>query len=173
MLQTIAWQVTIACVVVLILIFVYVGLNSREKSEGAADSVSRFRGWVFWILVVAFVPIIGYTLRGLPYAPAPDATGEPVIVKAVGYQWRWDIEPARIPANRPIAFQVTSNDVNHGFAVFDENLKIIAQTQAMPGYTNVLHMRFDRPGTYRILCLEYCGLAHHKMMAELTVTEAE
>ena len=171
MLQSIAWQVTVTCVLAVLLVFAYVALKSRDKSEGAAQLVARSRGWVFWVLVIAFVPIIGYTLRGLPYSAPRDLKAEPIIVRAVGHQWRWDIQPARIPANRPVAFEVTSDDVNHGFAVFDDDLKIIAQTQAMPGYTNVLHLRFDRPGTYRVLCLEYCGLAHHKMMAEFTVTE--
>ena len=27
----------------------------------------------------------------------------------------------------------------------------------------------DEPGTYRILCLEYCGVGHHRMVAQLEV----
>jgi cytochrome c oxidase subunit 2 len=39
----------------------------------------------------------------------------------------------------------------------------------MPGYTNRLQVRFDQPGKYEILCLEYCGVAHHVMAATITV----
>lgn len=173
MLQSIAWQVTMACVVALLLIFGFVALNAGNKSEGAADNVARMRGRVFWVLVAVFVPIIGYTLSGLPYFPPHDRSAEPLVVKAIGHQWRWDIDPVQIPAGRPIEFHVTSDDVNHGFAIYDPELKIVAQTQGMPGYTNVLHVNFDRAGAYRVLCLEYCGLGHHKMMTGITVTETK
>ena len=43
----------------------------------------------------------------------------------------------------------------------------------MPGFTNVIRYTFSEPGTYRILCLEYCGLGHHTMMSRLTVTAAQ
>jgi len=41
----------------------------------------------------------------------------------------------------------------------------------MPGYHNKLDLTLDEPGTYRILCFEYCGLSHHLMQAAFTVTE--
>ena len=66
-------------------------------------------------------------------------------------------------------FHVTSKDVNHGFALYDPDMRIVAQTQAMPGYTNVLRYTFNEPGVYRVLCLEYCGVAHHEMTAEIKV----
>ena len=173
MLQSIAWQVTLACVVVLLLLFGFVALNAGSKAEGAADKVTRARGWVFWALVVVFVPIIGYSLGGLPYFPPSGSSAQPLTVTAIGRQWRWDIDPVQVPAGQPIEFHVTSDDVNHGFAIYDSELKIVAQTQAMPGFTNVLHVNFDKAGAYRVLCLEYCGLAHHKMMTEITVTDSK
>lgn len=172
MLQSIAWQVTTVCVLGLLLIFGFVALNAGRKADGAAEKVAKMRGRVFWILLAVFVPVVGYTLSQLPYFPPADRSVEPMVVKAVGHQWRWTIDPVEIPAGRPIAFHVSTNDVNHGFALYDPDMRIVAQTQGMPGYTNVLHVNFARTGTYRVLCLEYCGLGHHKMMTEITVTEA-
>jgi cytochrome c oxidase subunit 2 len=60
--------------------------------------------------------------------------------------------------------------VNHGFALYDPDMRIVAQTQAMPGYTNVLRYTFREPGVYRVLCLEYCGVGHHEMTAEIKVS---
>lgn len=40
----------------------------------------------------------------------------------------------------------------------------------MPGYVNRLVHTFDRPGRYRLLCLEFCGVVHHDMVAEFEVT---
>jgi cytochrome c oxidase subunit 2 len=39
----------------------------------------------------------------------------------------------------------------------------------MPGITNRLVYTFPRPGKYRVLCLEYCGLVHHGMSVEFDV----
>jgi cytochrome c oxidase subunit 2 len=61
--------------------------------------------------------------------------------------------------------------VNHGFALYDPEFRVVAETQAMPGYTNVLRYTFREPGTYQVLCLEYCGVAHHAMMAQIKVTD--
>jgi cytochrome c oxidase subunit II len=91
------------------------------------------------------------------------------VVNAVGHQWYWQIEPERVKAGTPVEFRVSAEDVTHGFALYDADLKLVTQTQAMPGYTNVLTHVFEKPGKYRVLCLEYCGVSHHGMMAELIV----
>ena len=41
----------------------------------------------------------------------------------------------------------------------------------MPGYVNRLRVRFDRPGTYPVMCLEYCGMSHHVMRGVIEVQE--
>jgi cytochrome c oxidase subunit 2 len=56
--------------------------------------------------------------------------------------------------------------------MYDRSGRLLAQTQAMPGITNRLVYTFTQPGKYRILCLEYCGLAHHGMILELDVLGA-
>jgi cytochrome c oxidase subunit II len=38
---------------------------------------------------------------------------------------------------------------------------------------NRLVYTFARPGRYRVLCLEYCGLAHHGMNSEFEVTATQ
>jgi cytochrome c oxidase subunit II len=75
----------------------------------------------------------------------------------------------RVPIGQTVEFHVTSADINHGFALYDPEMHLVAQTQAMPGYTNKLNYTFSRAGTYKVLCLEYCGIAHHNMIAEIKV----
>ena len=71
-----------------------------------------------------------------------------------------------------IEFRVTSEDVNHGFALYDEQQRMVAQIQAMPGFVNKVRYQFTAPGVYKVLCLEYCGVAHHGMVADIQVTPA-
>ena len=59
--------------------------------------------------------------------------------------------------------------MNHGFAIYKDKNHMVAQAQAMPGYVNKLQVRFTEPGDYEVLCLEYCGLAHHGMRAVIKV----
>jgi cytochrome c oxidase subunit 2 len=93
--------------------------------------------------------------------------------------WSWTLTPvsAAVPANgnlvlpagKLVEFDVTSKDVNHNLAIYNSAGELVAQVQAMPDYTNRLFYRFDAPGHYYVLCLEYCGLAHHAMNTEFDV----
>jgi cytochrome c oxidase subunit 2 len=69
-------------------------------------------------------------------------------VRATGAQWAWTIEGPDIVVGKPVEFQVTSTDVNHGFGLYNSDLQMVAQTQAMPGYVNRLRYTFTTPGTY-------------------------
>jgi cytochrome c oxidase subunit 2 len=51
----------------------------------------------------------------------------------------------------------------------DASGRLLLQVQAMPGYVNQVQYTFDTPGTYHVICLEYCGVAHHAMAADFTV----
>jgi cytochrome c oxidase subunit 2 len=74
-----------------------------------------------------------------------------------------------VERGKEVEFQVTSDDVNHGFAIYRNKTKLITQTQAMPGFVNKLRVTFDEPGEYEVMCLEYCGLSHHAMNATIYV----
>jgi heme/copper-type cytochrome/quinol oxidase subunit 2 len=39
----------------------------------------------------------------------------------------------------------------------------------MPGYVNRLRLRLQERGRYTVLCLEMCGMDHHKMRAVMDV----
>jgi cytochrome c oxidase subunit 2 len=91
-------------------------------------------------------------------------------VKAI--QWGWELSDQKAKVGEVIEFRVTSEDVNHGFGLYNEQMQMLAQIQAMPGFTNKVRHRFTEPGKYKILCMEYCGLAHHGMVADFDVAAA-
>ncbi|MBS0570042.1 MAG: cytochrome oxidase, partial [Proteobacteria bacterium] len=78
-----------------------------------------------------------------------------------------------LTAGSPVEFRVTSADVNHGFAIYAPDGRIAIQTQAMPGFTNKILYTFTQPGTYKVMCLEYCGLGHAPMTAQFEVVAAQ
>jgi cytochrome c oxidase subunit 2 len=120
------------------------------------------------ILVVVGVVVVGLSLFDLPYASG--GAGGRTVVKVTGVQFVWSIVPDHVPAGTPIRFDVTSADVNHGFGIYDRHGHLLGSVQAMPGYHNELDLTFDTPGTYRIRCLEFCGLNHAVMETDFIVS---
>jgi len=170
--QTVAVFVSATLGVFLLIIFAGVArsVTRTASAEDVAKSAARWRKTVLWTLVLLFVPAIGYSLTKLPYSRGPASAD--VVIEATGNQWAWVVTPDTVPAGKVVEIRVTGADVNHGFGLYDANNRLITQTQAMPGFTNVIHHTFSTPGTYRILCLEYCGLGHHTMFSQIVVSSA-
>ena len=136
---------------------------------GGRAATENIRGGLFWFLVVLGVIVTFLSLRTWPHEAT--VTADTTTLNVTGSMWSWDIEKKAVLAGKPVVFRVSSNDVNHGFGVADAEGKLLFQTQAMPGYINQVQYTFSNPGTYQILCLEYCGLAHHSMRDEIKVVE--
>jgi cytochrome c oxidase subunit 2 len=150
-----------------------------EPAKEVTPRVYRARQRYFVTLSVVLVLLLTVTLPQVPYRGVAGAEPD-VRLRAVGRMWAWQLEPAggaqdieqgaaglSVPAGRPVTIDVTSEDVNHAFGVYDQRGRLLGQTQAMPGYVNRLILVFPEPGTYQVLCMEYCGVAHHVMAASI------
>jgi len=150
-----------------------VAAAGRPGADGGAVAGAgyRWRNRLFWLVLVAGVMISFATLWKWPISGYAAAAARPdVVIHATGHQWFWEMDRDTVQPGQLVEFQVTSADVNHGFALYEhDKSRIIVQTQAMPGYTNKLRVRFQEPGDYEVLCLEYCGLAHHAMRTVIKV----
>lgn len=176
--QQIAWQVSLVLMALVAFGFAFVAIKSGRRAEDYTPlqkQAYRLRVRLFWMLVALLGPVMLYTLVDLPYgASRTGNNAAPVqVIEATGYQWRWELSSGQVALNQPVEFRVTSADVNHGFGIYDTDMHLVAQTQAMPGYTNTLRHTFTKEGTYMILCMEYCGLAHHNMMSEIKVSSLQ
>lgn len=167
--QSVALQITVGLLLVLTAAFIWV----LRSSSGAKplDQVTapayRLRAWLFASASVAGLVITIATLAPWPHDARAAEVTRTIQVKA--RQWAWELSDSRASVGDVVEFVVTSEDVNHGFALYDPQKLIVAQIQAMPGFVNKVRHRFDRPGKYEVLCLEFCGLAHHGMVAVIEV----
>jgi cytochrome c oxidase subunit 2 len=86
-------------------------------------------------------------------------------VVLLGFAWRFQPSEIRIPAGSEVTFIATSTDVIHGVHVEGSrvNMMLIPGQVARNTYT------FDEPGTYHMVCHEFCGLDHHNMAGEVIV----
>ena len=171
--QNLAWTLSLILMAVVAAIFLWVvaGASRAGGDAGAiSGSASRWRDRLFWVAIAAGVVVSFATLWEWPIAGhAAAAPKADVVIRATGHQFRWALDRDTVQAGQLVEFQLTSTDVNHGFAIYRDKKHMVAQTQAMPGYVNKLQVRFSAPGEYEVLCLEYCGIAHHNMRAVIKV----
>jgi len=140
-------------------------LHGEETIDRATWS-RRETAWLFIVLAGLVALLLG-TIFYVPYGKSAGPNKQVVRVTAV--QFAWAIDPPSVKANVPVEFQIGSRDVNHGFGVYDPHGTFVTQVQVVPGHMQKLVWTFKKPGTYKILCLEFCGAHHHEMIAELEV----
>lgn len=178
-LQNIAFAIAMVGIGLISLGFIYVIIQAEKPADEAetrksAHTAHVWQGILFAVLFVGFVFGSWATLRNYPIPPQHANLDAEQVVEVIGHAWYWEILPNNtVQAGSVVEFRVTSADVNHGFAIYGPDGRIVAQTQAMPGYTNKILYTFHQPGTYTVRCLEYCGIAHTRMTATIHVVAAQ
>jgi cytochrome c oxidase subunit 2 len=164
-----AW-IVFAVVVMLLAVAVLRRRTAGRGSESRSRRLILAGGLVAPVVVLS--ALFGFALRSLPATSAPEG-GEALTVLVVGHQWFWEVRypgtaavtanEIHIPARTPVRLEVRTADVIHSFWVPELNRKI----DLVPGRTNAILLRADRPGTYRGQCAEFCGLQHANMAFEV------
>jgi cytochrome c oxidase subunit II len=151
-----------------VVISVAIWQSTRFAGEEVdAEPYSRREGaWLLVVLAALFALLLA-TIFYVPYGETAGAGKQ--VVRVTGVQFAWAVNPAVVQAGRPVEFLLTTRDVNHGFGVYSEGGVLAFQAQVMPDRTQKIVHTFDEPGTYTILCLEFCGVRHHEMQATLEV----
>ena len=89
-------------------------------------------------------------------------------VQMTGHLWAWTPSPLHVPQGATVTFHVTSTDVLHGFQIQNTTVNVTA----VPGVTGTATYRFTRPGTFNIICNEFCGIEHQAMLGRIIVDPA-
>jgi len=89
-------------------------------------------------------------------------------VHMLAHLWAWTPSPLHVPQGAEITFHVTSADVLHGFEVQGTTINMTA----VPGITGAVTYTFAHPGTYNIICNEFCGIEHQAMIGRIIVDPA-
>jgi len=167
---TIAYSavVLVACVAILI---VWRSTHSFEPNRKDTTDTHRLaegeKGW-FIFAVVALAVLLLATLAFIPYGDNAKAEGQQEVA-VESQQFAWLVRPTTIKAGVPVRFAVTSADVNHGFAVYNDANVLLFQIQAVPDFTSHIVYTFKEPGRYQVVCIEFCGVNHDKMLGTFQV----
>jgi len=168
--------ITVICTVVWLLVMIVLGwalLRKRSGDGGEARerplTMSVGSAVAATVMIIAGLTIASfYTTRGIGL---PE--NAPLTITVRGQQWWWqviyaDANPAlsfqtaneiHIPVGQDVRIQLESADVVHSFWV----PSLAGKQDLVPGRSNSLLLRAERPGNYRGQCAEFCGLQHTHM----------
>ena len=129
----------------------------------------RENGWLVVVLVL-LVSLLLSTIWLTPYGDEEDAAAAGTrVVDVTGAQFAWTVEPRQANVGERIEFRIRSTDVSHAFGLYDPDDRLVFQVQAIPDELQKEYATLTKPGVYRIICLEFCGVAHHAMLSRLVV----
>jgi cytochrome c oxidase subunit 2 len=83
----------------------------------------------------------------------------------VAHIFAFDPATIEVPAGSRVTFFVTSADVVHGFSIPETGVN----TEVEPGWVSSVAHTFRTPGTFLLICNEYCGSGHLLMAANVVV----
>jgi cytochrome c oxidase subunit 2 len=83
----------------------------------------------------------------------------------IAHIFSFDPSTIQVPAGSTVTFYVTSPDVVHGFFIPNTAVNMMV----VPGWVSDDSHTFNKPGTYLLLCNEYCGAGHHFMYGSIVV----
>jgi cytochrome c oxidase subunit 2 len=156
----------VAALGVIVAVAVWRSTRTRDRKADPALLARRERTWL-WIVAALLTALLFGTIFFTPYGKSAGAGKQ--VVDVTGVQFAWAIDPPSIRANIPVEFRVRAVDVNHAFAVYNADDVLLFQVQAMPEQLQEVVYTFKKPGLYRVFCLEFCGLDHHRMVTTITV----
>jgi cytochrome c oxidase subunit 2 len=101
-----------------------------------------------------------------------------VVVTVTGHQWYWSYNVTyangtsatftndlALKANQTVKLFVEAADVAHSFFI----PALALHVDAIPGHVNEYWFKPTQPGTYTIVCTQFCGVSHYTMVGTLTV----
>lgn len=157
----------LAATVLVTLVAVVVAASTRSRGKVDVEKLrEREKTW-FVIAVALLTALLFATIFFTPYGKGAGKPGAQQL-SVRGFQFAW-LARGRIRAGRPVQFNLTSADVNHNLGVYTFGWKLLFQVQVVPGRVQHYVYTFKTPGTYRLVCLEFCGLDHHLMHTTIRV----
>jgi cytochrome c oxidase subunit 2 len=156
-------------------------MRPGQENEDGPPIHGNTRLEVIWTAVPAIMLV---SLCSYAYAVLHDvekAHKNELVVNVKAVQFAWSFSYAQpggkpvtstelyLPKDRPVRFDVRTEDVIHSFWVPAFRLK----TDTVPGITTRIRVTPTKLGTYPVVCAELCGLGHATMRATAHVVSPE
>jgi len=145
----------------------------RSRHPDAVDNPGNWRLELAWIAAatVLVMVIFFYGLTGWNFLRNPPANALQVAVEARQWSWLFTYDNGRkstalvVPQGKDVTLTMTSPDVIHGFFIPAYRIK----QDVVPGMKTHVWFTATNLGTVDILCTQYCGQEHSKMLSQVFV----
>lgn len=164
--------VSVPIFVLVMTIAIYSVIRYRARPGDTGDGAPIHGNTRLEIIWVAIPTIIVSVLAAYSWIVLDDVEAkkpDEMRVVVTGQQFAWTFQYPEyddlrtnelyLPKDRPVKFDVKTNDVLHSFWVPSFRLKI----DAVPGLTTYIRLTPSRNGRYDIVCAELCGIGHATM----------
>ena len=173
---------TIVLLIAAVIISVAMALLMRHAIRTPGEKLSHKQGMRMVLVLGGIVPtLLLFTLlvATLPQMRPAALSPADLRVKVEGEQFWWrviyDPEGApvvsaneiRLPVGRTAALVLAGGDVIHSFWIPG----LAGKMDMIPGRLNTLVVRPEKPGRYRGVCTEFCGLSHALMAFDVVAME--
>jgi cytochrome c oxidase subunit 2 len=124
---------------------------------------------IFWTVTPCLIFFGMFFWGSAVYFAAYRAPDDATVVYGVGKQWMWkfqheegqrEINELHVPVGRPVKVLLTSEDVIHSFYVPEFRVHM----DVLPARYTSVWFQATEPGTYRLVCSQYCGTNHAGMI---------
>jgi len=164
-----------ALLLVLIIFFMvfFIVRYRRSRNPRPANISGNVLLEAAWILGATLIvlPMFFYAYKGFQYLRTPPPQGMQITVIARQWSWLFQYENGLksgdlvVPQGVNVVLTTQSMDVIHGFFVPYFRIK----QDVVPGMHNKVWFKAMELVTTDILCSQYCGQEHSKMLARLAV----
>ncbi len=181
---TILMLIVVVPVIVLTLYFAWKYRASRDfeiyTPKWAHSTKIEAVVWTIPILIVISLSVITWrSTHALdPYSPL-EGQGEHLTVEVVSLNWKWlfiypeqgiaTVNELVFPANKPVAFKITSESTMNSFFI----PQLGSQIYSMAGMETKLHLIANEPGTYKGISSNYSGAGFTGMKFNAIATPTE
>jgi cytochrome c oxidase subunit 2 len=183
-LATFGWVVLVVfCVAAAIVWLLLAWIANRRRGSFESHAPVDLDDGKEWIVIgglvvptIVFVAFFAWMFLPMRALPMHRDAG-PAEIRVDGQQWWFEAEylaaepglrvvvptEIHIPVGRPVDLDLKTRDVIHSFWI----PKLQGKVDLVPGVTNHVQLRADRPGVYEGECAEFCGVQHAHMRLEV------
>jgi cytochrome c oxidase subunit 2 len=146
----------------------------RSSNPEPADIRGNWKLEVLWFTIPTLIALSMFYVGWTSYIGLKNTPPGAIEIEVIGQKFSWvfvypnDKETENelvVPLGKPVKLKVTSLDVLHSLFIPAFRIKV----DAVSGMHTYTWFYADEPGTYVILCAEYCGVAHADMTAWLRI----
>jgi cytochrome c oxidase subunit II len=144
-----------------------------DRSHRPDRNVALEVSWAAIPFALSLVFFVWAAKLYFAYGRPPDNALE---ISVLARQWMWkfqhpggqrEINELHVPAGHPVRLGMISQDVIH--SLYFSALRI--KHDVLPGRYTQLWFTADQPGTYHLLCAEFCGTSHSEMNGQIVALE--